>query len=252
MYCKNVYEKIRYLGPGFPNGARFDWIGAPMKAPEQTENTPQATGVERCLKAIRQMIIDGELLPGQKVHQAELAAQLNLSRIPVREALSTLQAEGVLVHKPNTGFTVSRFSAEDLSEIYLMRRLLETEIIRSIDLSQVDVDELEHLDHCVEEQSSVGTDNFQAANQDFHFRLFEYSSLQLVRQEVSRLWYMSSFYRSLYLDQEASTLQVAEAHKRIIQAVRDQDVEELIAASDDHRQSTETLVVRRLGRSRPR
>lgn len=224
-----------------------------MTTSEQTETKPQATGVERCLKAIRQMIIDGELLPGQKVHQAELAAQLNLSRIPVREALSTLQAEGVLVHKPNTGFTVSRFSADDLSEIYLMRRLLETEMIRSIDLAEVDVDELEHLDHCVEELSpAVGTDSFQAANQDFHFRLFEYSPLQLVRQEVARLWYMSSFYRSLYLDQESSTLQVAEAHKRIIQAVRDQDVDELIAASDDHRRSTETLVVRRLGRARPR
>ncbi|TQM02800.1 GntR family transcriptional regulator [Pseudonocardia kunmingensis] len=224
---------------------------ASRKVPRKS--TQKATGVARCLAEIRRMIATGELLPGQKVHQAELAAQLDMSRIPVREALSTLQAEGVLVHKPNTGFTVGRFSSEDLSEIYLMRRLLETEIIRSIDLATVDADELDRLDGCLDALSPADEpDAYQSANLDFHFRLFEYSALTLVRQEVSRLWYMSSFYRSLYLDQETATLQVHDAHQRIIQAVRDQDVDALIAASDAHRAATEELVIRRLGRSRPR
>ena len=215
--------------------------------------TANVTGVGRCLTEIRNMIISGELLPGQKVHQGELAAQLKMSRIPVREALSTLQAEGVLVHKPNTGFTVARFSSDDFAEIYLMRRLLETELLRSIDLKRVDVEELEDINtHLCGYSSADETNKFQETNMHFHFRLFEYSELTLVRQEVGRLWYMSSFYRSLYIYEVDSILQVSSDHNQIMNAIRNQDVEELIRASDEHRKMTEVLVVRRLGHSRPR
>jgi DNA-binding GntR family transcriptional regulator len=204
------------------------------------------------LADIRQMILTGELLPGQKVHQADLAAQLNVSRIPVREALSTLQAEGVLVHKPNTGFTVARFSSEDLSEIYLMRRLLETALLESIDLTQVDADELERINANLEEiPPSESPTDYQAANHRFHFRLFDYSPLLLVRSEVARHWYKSEFYRSLYLH-EAASLHVHTDHERIIAAIRANDRKALIQASDEHRETTEQLIVRRLGRSRPR
>ncbi|MDI9917173.1 GntR family transcriptional regulator [Rhodococcus sp. IEGM 1379] len=213
----------------------------------------EPTGAQRCLQQIRQMIVSGELLPGQKVHQAELAERLNVSRIPVREALSTLQAEGVLEHKSNTGYAVARFSSEDLFELYLMRRLLETEILASIDLSSVDVAELERIQKQVDgaEPAEEGPE-FQIANHRFHFRLFEYSPLQRVRQEVERLWYMSDFYRALYIHESSSRQQISEDHERILQAVRDQDTAELIRASDEHRSVTEVLVVTRLGRSRPR
>jgi DNA-binding GntR family transcriptional regulator len=211
------------------------------------------TSVTRCLGALRKLILSGTLLPGEKVHQSELAEQLNVSRIPLREALSTLAAEGVLDYKPNTGYRVSRFSSDDLSEIYLMRRLLETEILSTVDLSEVDVDELVELnDELRRTDPAEDQDRYQRLNSRFHFRLFEYSPLRLIRDEVSRLWYMSSFYRSLYLHEVQSSLHVVSDHERIIQAVRAGDVKELVRASDEHRQGTENLVVRRLGRSRLR
>ncbi|WP_338748790.1 GntR family transcriptional regulator [Janibacter alittae] len=215
--------------------------------------TSATTGVQRCLTEIRQMIISGDLLPGQKVHQGEIAEVLNVSRIPVREALSTLQAEGVLTYKANTGFTVSRFSGEDLAEIYLMRRLLETEILRSIDLSTVDVDELEALNEKLSAlSSSDNPDEYQDTNHEFHFRLFAYSDLHLVTQEVQRLWYMSSFYRSLYIQAADSRLRVYEEHIQMMDAIRNGDIEALIEISNEHRRSTEALVTQRIGFSRPR
>ncbi|GAA2085074.1 GntR family transcriptional regulator [Aeromicrobium tamlense] len=217
------------------------------------KTTPTATGVQRCLTEIRQMIISGTLLPGQKVHQGEIAAQLNVSRIPVREALSTLQAEGVLDYKPNTGFTVARFSGEDLAEIYLMRRLLETEVVRTVDLAAVDVDELKRLnDHLKTLSANTDPDEWQSTNFDFHFLIFEPSPLKLVREEIRRLWYMSSFYRSLYIQQADSRLRVHEDHDKIIEAVKARDNEALIKLSDEHRGSTEHLLTQRLGWSRPR
>ncbi|CAN5208798.1 GntR family transcriptional regulator [soil metagenome] len=211
------------------------------------------TSEGRCIREIRRMILSGELLPGQKVHQATVAESLNVSRIPVREALSRLHAEGVLEHKPNTGYTVSRFSVEDLREIYLIRRLLETELLRSIELSEVPIDELKEIDAQLSVVSPVNEpDEYQRLNKLFHFTLYDRSPLALVRSEVSNLWYRSSFYRSLYANEIGVGERVHHDHALIIDAIRSRDMDALIAASDQHRQSTETLIVQRLGRSRPR
>lgn len=220
---------------------------------QRTADDENATGVVRGLQQIRRMILDGELLPGQKVHQGELAARLNMSRIPVREALSTLNAEGVLVHRPNTGFTVARFSGEDLVEIYLMRRLLEAELMRSLDLETLDVDELTEIDdQLATVDPAADHEEYLRINQEFHFYFFDRSPLRLIRDEVARLWYKSAFYRSLYLSEADATLHVHQDHRRIIAAVASGDMEALIELADAHRATTEDLVVRRLGTSRPR
>jgi DNA-binding GntR family transcriptional regulator len=199
------------------------------------------------------MVLSGELLPGQKVHQAELAEQLNVSRIPVREALAALQAEGILVRKPNTGFTVARFNREDLAEIYLMRRLLETEVIRSVDLSEVDLARMTVLSQEMRQISAADSrDEYQRLNREFHFVIFDCSPLRVVCQEISRLWYMSSFYRALHLYEAETFAHLQDEHERIIDAVRSGSVEQLIALCDEHRSGTERLVVRRLGRLRAR
>jgi DNA-binding GntR family transcriptional regulator len=226
-----------------------DDIVTPPTGTAHTSAESVSPGVGRCLQQIRQMILDGELLPGQKVHQAELAAQLELSRIPVREALSTLQAEGVLVYRANSGFSVARFNAEDLAEIYLLRRLIETELLRSIDLDGVNAEELEEINRRLAAVSpSEHSDEYQQINMEFHFTLFDRSPLEFLKREVERLWYKSTFYRALYLYEVDAQLHVIEDHERIIAAVRAGDVEELITASDDHRGTTTTVMTRRLGK----
>lgn len=217
----------------------------------QAARASAASGIssfERCVAMIRDMVLAGRLLPGQKVNQAELAEQLNVSRVPVREALAKLHAEGVLTHKPNTGYTVARFSREDLSEIYLMRRLLETELIRSVDLSSVDVGAMTALGDQMKCTPRDGSgESYQRLNQAFHFALFDRSPLELVRSEVSRLWYMSGFYRSLYLfEMDPATTSLDEEHDRIIEAVRANDVDRLVKACDEHRAGGERLVAQRL------
>lgn len=219
----------------------------------ETRQHPELSGVERCLAEIRTMVLSGELLPGQKVHQGEIAEHLNLSRIPVREALSQLHAEGLLVHKPNTGFTVARFNSEDLAEIYLMRRLLETELLRTLDPGDVDVKAMRRLHQQMADISPAeSAQTYQKLNREFHFHLFDCSPLELVRQEVSRLWYMSGFYRSLYLYEAETSVHLQREHEEIMAAVKAGDVGELIRLADEHRSGTERLVVQRLGRSRGR
>jgi DNA-binding GntR family transcriptional regulator len=208
--------------------------------------TTGTSNSERCVYLIRKMVLCGELLPGQKVNQVELADRLEVSRVPVREALAKLHSEGVLTHKPNTGYTVARFSRENLAEIYLMRRLLETELIRSTDLSSVDIAEMISLNDQMKHTSLDGfEEKYQQLNQAFHFTLFDHSPLELVRNEVARLWYMSGFYRSLYLFETHTATHLDDEHDRIIDAVRAKDTDRLVKACDEHRAGTERFVAQR-------
>jgi DNA-binding GntR family transcriptional regulator len=214
----------------------------------ETHVDTDGTRAERCFAQIREMILSGEILPGQKVHQAELADQFKISRIPIREALTALEAEGLLLHKPNTGFTVARFSSEDLSEMYLMRRVLETELFRSIDLGAIELDEMIELHNQMDSiKSGMSPEPYQRLNRQFHFALFDRAPLRLVRQEVSRLWYMSGFYRSLYLHQADTAAHLSAEHWQMITAVREGDVNRLIQVANEHRSGTERIVVQLLG-----
>lgn len=217
--------------------------------PDGQAKSVRPTGAARALTEIRHMIATGELLPGEKLHQAAVAAKLQLSRIPVREALSTLQAEGLLDYTPNTGFTVARFTSDDLLEVYLMRRVLETELLRSIDLGKVDVEELERINakYAALDPRTSPEESAQA-NFDFHFRLFEYSPLRLVREEVLQLWRRTTFYRSMWLlEEEASDNHVHKSHHvDILNAIRAQDVDQLIAGHNEHRAATERIVSKRV------
>lgn len=198
------------------------------------------------------MVLSGTLLPGERLTQAGLAEQLGMSRIPIREALATLHADGLLEHKPNVVFTVTRFSSENLSEIYLIRRLLETEVLRSIEFSELNLERLARLDEEMGETSAtVEPEAYGRLNMEFHFTLFAASPLELVRQELSRLWNMSAFYRSLYLFEVDTYSQLQRDHEKLVRAAKQGNAERLVKISDEHRTHIGRLVVQRL-RRRPR
>ena len=95
----------------------------------------QAAGVAenlttRVTVAIRQSIVDGEFTLGEALSESSLAARLGVSRTPVREALNTLQRQGLIVIRPQSGSFVFMPSEEDVAELCEFRRLIETAALR--------------------------------------------------------------------------------------------------------------------------
>lgn len=92
---------------------------------------------------IREQIMRGEISEGAQLRQDAIAAQLQVSRIPVREALRQLEAEGLVSIVPNRGAIVPVLSPEDIEELFAMRALLEPEVLKlSIpNLTEEDFDE---------------------------------------------------------------------------------------------------------------
>jgi len=81
-------------------------------------------------RAIREGIARGEYGPGSRMNESDLAAQLGVSRTPVRGALSVLAVEGLLEYTPNSGYTVRSFSSEDIRNVYAVRANLEGLVAR--------------------------------------------------------------------------------------------------------------------------
>ncbi|MCC2615004.1 GntR family transcriptional regulator [Aestuariibacter halophilus] len=88
------------------------------------------TRTQLVVEAIRERILKGEIAPGEPLRQAALAEALEVSRIPVREALVQLEAEGLVQFEAHKGATVSELSLEQIDEAFELRALLEAELLR--------------------------------------------------------------------------------------------------------------------------
>jgi DNA-binding GntR family transcriptional regulator len=223
-----------------------------------TSNTKDSAKIDEDVSAVdvadrrlREMIARGQVSPGEHLSQMSLAQRLGVSRVPVREALTLLAADGVVTYRANHGYFVAKMSREDIGEIYAMRRLLETELYRSLAWPGPHlVERLSHLNDQMQGAKGSRDSHISIpANRRFHFMLFELSPHRLMRREVERLWAMSESYRAVYHYAEAGHSPIHAEHQRMITAVKSQDRDELIRAADEHRSHAETYVVRLLRRS---
>lgn len=102
---------------------------------------------ESVVEALRKALYDGRFRAGQSLSEPSLAAEMGISRGPVREALLVLVQEGLVVHSPNRGFSVVEFTSDDLREISEVRVPLEATALHMAKtrISQQDVEKLEGL-----------------------------------------------------------------------------------------------------------
>jgi DNA-binding GntR family transcriptional regulator len=199
----------------------------------------------RAVRTLRDMIITRRIGPGQQLRQDGLAEEIGLSRSPLREALRTLETEGLLVHVPNQGYFVARLKSSDLRQIYLMRRLLESELFRTLNgpsanqLSKLR-DENELMQQFVKDGKPA---QVLRANRKFHFGIFALSPLDLVMRQVERLWHLSESYRAAYIWLPAAQEKIVAEHIAMIAALESQDLKGLIAVADRHRSTAEAAVI---------
>lgn len=189
---------------------------------------------------MRRMITSGELLPGQQIRQEGMAEKLGVSRLPVREALRELVADGLVSHTPNVGYSVARLNAGEFGQIYLMRELLEEEVVKSLPrLSGEELAQVEQLNAAVIDASAIAdVAAMRVANHDFHFAIFGFSALELVVGEIERLWRWASPYHATYLFSADSRIKILDEHQGMIEALRRGDNQRLGELMALHREGT--------------
>lgn len=194
---------------------------------------------------IRDLIIRRILLPGEKIRQVELAKRVGVSRSPLREALRTLESEGIVSYEVNRGYVVSRLDRDDLEQIYRMRALLEQELLSTIvrpDARTVRAI-AKHNDEMVRAIEAGNVSAMLEANRNFHFAIFELSPLDLFFREVRRLWQLSEGYRATYLWLPETRARIVSEHDAMVTVLREFDPDKLVELSAQHRTASEDVVV---------
>jgi DNA-binding GntR family transcriptional regulator len=98
---------------------------------DSTESAiPRRSLTSAVAERLRDQIIRGEIQEGSQLRQDVIAAQFQVSRIPVREALRQLDAEGLIIIVPNRGAVVPELSPDDIEELFAIRALLEPEVLK--------------------------------------------------------------------------------------------------------------------------
>ncbi|MGO4749277.1 GntR family transcriptional regulator [Streptomyces sp. 2MCAF27] len=209
----------------------------PRKSSAAEAGAPASQAVARTVDGIKQMITSGDLLPGQQIRQEHMAAALGVSRLPVREALRQLMADGLVVHVHNVGFAVARLSQSEFDQVYLMRRLLETAVIRSLPRpSPQQLGDIEALAEEVERAAAeVDLPRMRTLNSQFHLAVFDLSDLELVVAEIRRIWTRALPYHSVYLYDDAGRARILTEHREMVAALRVGNVERLVELMDAHR-----------------
>ncbi|GAA3970738.1 GntR family transcriptional regulator [Actinomadura viridis] len=197
------------------------------------------TAQQHAVGALRRLIVSGELRPGQRVNQEDIAARVGLSVAPVREALRVLAQEGQLTYRPRRGYFVTELQYEDLSEIYELRRILEERAARHA-LPMLDDSALRRIDEaartCAEAAAAGDVAAELAANRVFHFAVMETPGQPHVLRLIRLLWDSTEVYRAMYYNLPEERAASVDAHDRIIEAIRDRDADRLVRELDDHRE----------------
>ena len=152
---------------------------------------------------LREAILGGDLKPGMRIRQEEIAAKLGASRLPVREALRTLEAEGLTESEPHKGARVPRLSQHEVEVIYRMRERLEPlALLESLPLlGATDHERLEEVQRQIEATISDDRDleKFLDLDREFHMLTYSGCAIEPLNQNVVRLWNSTQHYRRAYV-----------------------------------------------------
>jgi DNA-binding GntR family transcriptional regulator len=197
------------------------------------------TAQDRAAATLRTAILDGELLPGQRVNQEAWAARVGVSLIPVREALRALAGEGLVTYRPRRGYAVTELDRADLEEVYRLRSLLETDALRRgvPHAAHDDLVALERAaDACAAAAAAGDVAGQLAANRRFHERLHGLAGSRTLCRLIDLLWDSTEAYRALYYVLPGEAAEADRAHRAILAAVAAGDAERAVVLQDAHRE----------------
>lgn len=208
----------------------------------------QSVGFERpnisaaAANAVRAMIVDGRLSAGARINEVHLAAQLGVSRTPLREALSQLAAEGALTARPRLGYFVGALTLEEFEQLYDLRPLLDPEALR---LSGIPSPErLERLRR-LNERLSATRDPEAAIDLDdeWHAELLRACPNKILLDLIDKMIMRTRRYELALMQETSKVMTATEDHVRILEALSGGDLEAACAALKQNMQSGREPIV---------
>ncbi len=203
------------------------------KAGEKRDvNLPEAIATE-----LRELITRGTLPPGLQLRQMELAERFNTSRVPLREALKLLCAEGIVDHDPNRGFFVAPLSVDEARQLYRIRHLLEAEVLRTVQWPSEEKllslrRQLEDLETALQKRDRNA---WLAGHRAFYASIFDLSPEKVLVAEVMRLIGLTDRYRALAAQALPSDERHVEQERHLLDVLEKRNRQQLLRVFDKDR-----------------
>ncbi len=182
----------------------------------------------RIADELRRAILAGELHPGERIRQEEIAERFGASRIPVREALRILVTDGLVNMVSNSGAWVSSLTQEECSEHYKIRERLEPLLLSySIPhLTDSQIDLISSLASDMKNKDDV--ESFMRLDREFHWATYAGAEVATLSDFIERLWNTTQPYRRVFTQMVRSKgIEVTHLeHELLVEAIRRRDVEE--------------------------
>lgn len=198
----------------------------------------RTTATEAATKALRAIILSGELPAGAPLRQDELARRLGVSRTPLRETLQRLEAEGLVRLDLYRGAVVAKPSIAQVTEIFELQEVLETMAARAAigRMTEQDLSELREI--LATHSTAAGPATWEAGNVEFHSRLYQIAGKPLLAQLISQLRNRSGLYVHMLARSEEGRRRAHGEHWDMIAALDARDAPRLERLVTSHLRTT--------------
>jgi DNA-binding GntR family transcriptional regulator len=178
---------------------------------------------EALADTLRRMIVEGELAGGERLNEVHLAASLNVSRTPLREALSRLASEGAIRGVPRIGWFVCPLSVEEFRQIYPIRAILDPEALRLAGIPPArQLDRLLALNEKMVAARAV--EKTIALDDEWHLALLAGCPNRVLLELIEQFMRRTRRYELAYLRDGEHVLEVVGAHEAVVDALRAGDL----------------------------
>ena len=195
------------------------------------------TSQDGVLGELRRAILDGGVPPGTLIPLAEVAEVFGVSQIPIREALKTLVAEGLVSHRRNGGYTVALLTAPELREMYIVRETLESASLTAAVHNATDTDRAtavianQRLEQAIRDGDAAA---YHRGSRQFHAALTGPSRMHRLLHMLEAAWNVTEPVQSMVHVSPADRAVLHADHGAMLEAFLAGDVDALLAVSEQH------------------
>lgn len=191
---------------------------------------------DQLVELVRDRILTGEVPPDLPIRQDALAAELGVSKIPLREALTRLEQEGLLRSQANRGFFVRALNAEEAEEVYALRLKLEPDAMALAALRADDAERREAMEvlDALDNMTDARGTGVGAFNRAFHLALIRPSGQPITTSILERLQVLSERYVRKHLEPLGRDERANEEHRQMLDTWLARDGEGIAALTRTH------------------
>lgn len=194
---------------------------------------------------LREAILKGDLKPGERLMELQLASKLGVSRTPIREAIRMLEQEGLAVTVPRKGAEVAKMTLKDMEDVLEIRDTLD-ELAARVACSRISEEQLERLKQIKKQfEDSLQTKDVKKiaqADVNFHDVIYEATGNPKLVNLLNNLREQIYRYRIEYLKDASSYPTLIKEHEAILEALQSRDEEKVTCAMHEHVRNQATAV----------